>query len=222
MVVPGALPVPDQPPAVVRDVADEVLARPEFRQPPPGLLERVQDGLADLIDRVLGALGSGGVGAVVAWAVVAALVAVVVLLVVRVARTTRVGASGAGVAVSTRRRATTPEEWTARARRHDAAGEHREGLRCRYRALVAELARRGVADDIAGRTTGEERRAVARALPAAADDMTAATELFERIWYGGDPAGPAEAARFEDLSDAVRAVAPTAGTSRSGAVGAAP
>ena len=50
-----------------------------------------------------------------------------------------------------------PVNWRAEADEHRRDGRFREALRCRYRALVGDLARRGLIDEIPGRTTGEER-----------------------------------------------------------------
>ena len=85
-------------------------------------------------------------------------------------------------------------------------GRWAEGLRCRYRALVADLVRRGVIADQAGRTAGEYARDVAARQPEAAPSFAAATELFEAVWYGGAVTGPAEAERFRELDARVLAV----------------
>jgi hypothetical protein len=78
-------------------------------------------------------------------------------------------------------------------------------LRCRYRALVADLATRGLVDEIPGRTTGEYRRELASSLPSALDEFSGATDLFERAWYGEVPMGPDEHARFRSHADRVLA-----------------
>ena len=75
-------------------------------------------------------------------------------------------------------------------------------------ALVAELAGRGVLDDLPGKTTGEERVEVAQAMPSAGEQFREATTLFDDAWYGDAPTGPAEAARLKDLSQAVLEEAP--------------
>src|SRR4029450_4451834 len=60
----------------------------------------------------------------------------------------------------------------------------RAALRSRYRALAPDLASRGLVEEVPGRTAGEYRRQVGRALPEAATDFAGATELFEVAWYG--------------------------------------
>ena len=54
-----------------------------------------------------------------------------------------------------------------------------------------------------GRTPGEYRRDVARALPALADDFAGATELFERAWYGNEDTGRSENEQFRACADRV-------------------
>jgi hypothetical protein len=133
-------------------------------------------------------------------------VAVVVYLIMRfgrVARVPRAQGRPSEVMVELTR---TPSEWRAEAASLEAAGRWKEGLRCRHRALVAELVRLGAIPDQAGRTAGEYVRDVARSRPGAAAAMAAATELFDAVWYGDAPTGPTEAARFEALDAQVLAV----------------
>jgi hypothetical protein len=68
---------------------------------------------------------------------------------------------------------------------------------------VADLALRGVVDEVPGRTAGEYRREVDQALPDAAGDFAGATELFEVAWYGRADTGAQQAAHLRDLSDRV-------------------
>ena len=70
-----------------------------------------------------------------------------------------------GVVVDRRRE---PSNWRAEADAHRRAGRFRDALRCRYRALVGDLARRGLIDEIPGRTTGEERAQLHDVAPRAA------------------------------------------------------
>jgi hypothetical protein len=94
-------------------------------------------------------------------------------------------------------------DWLARARALERAGEWREALRWRYRALVHHLVASGVLDEVPGRTSGEHRILVAAAVPRAAGDFDAASRLFELAWFGRRPTGPAEASRFAELSERV-------------------
>ncbi len=96
-----------------------------------------------------------------------------------------------------------PADWLAEAAACEARGDWQAALRARYRALVAELARRGLVDEIPGRTTGEYRAEVAANLPLAAPEFSNATDLFELAVYGHAPTGPEDASRVRQLSDRV-------------------
>ena len=80
-------------------------------------------------------------------------------------------------------------------------------MRARYRALVADLAGRGVVDEIPGRTAGEYQAELGANLPAAAPPFAGATELFEGARYGQRPTASADAAHFRELADRVLQVA---------------
>jgi hypothetical protein len=100
----------------------------------------------------------------------------------------------------------TAAAWRAEAEVLEADGRWSEGLRCRYRALVADLVRRGTIPEQAGRTAGEYARDVSAREPELAPAFAAATELFEAVWYGGAATGPSEAERFRLLDGQVLGV----------------
>ncbi|MBI4883254.1 MAG: DUF4129 domain-containing protein [Actinobacteria bacterium] len=77
-----------------------------------------------------------------------------------------------------------PTNWRAEAEEHRRAGRFRDAVRCRYRALVGDLARRGLIDEIPGRTTGEERTQLHSVRPAAGVPFHIAADLFDGAWYG--------------------------------------
>lgn len=195
------LPEPDTDPAEVGRLADEVLARPEFQPEQKGLVERAFDWVGDTLGDLLDGLFTGGGNALLAWFILALIVGAVAFLAVRLGRTVR--ADHAGVEERRRPPRRPPVEWLREAEEHEAKGEWRAALRCRYRALVGDLVARQLIPDVPGRTTGEYRREVADAAPAAAGDFAGATELFELAWYGHRPTGPDENARFRDLADRV-------------------
>jgi hypothetical protein len=192
------LPKPTRPPDQVNRAIDRVLARPEYQHPGPSLLERVQRDVLDWIARVLSGVVGAGLGA---WIALAVILALVVLVLWRVAGgVTR--DPGQGVAVSSGR-LRPAADWRAEAEAHERAGEWRQAVRARYRALVADLAGRGLLQEIPGRTSGEYRAELGDALPVAASQFAGVTELFEGAWYGGRPTGAADAAHLRDLSDRV-------------------
>ena len=96
-----------------------------------------------------------------------------------------------------------PRDWRQDADRHRAAGRFRDALRCRYRALVGDLARGGVIDEIPGRTTGEERAQMADVVPVAAPAFDRAADLFDAVWYGDVPAGGDDVDVFAELERTV-------------------
>jgi hypothetical protein len=200
------LPIPSHTAEQARRAAREVLSRPEFQEPARPLLQRLRDDLFDFLGRLLARLLEGATGSPVGWLVVAIVVAVLVALTVRFARGVRrdpeVDADGFGVRGGRRR---TGADWRAEADALEAAGEWRRALRSRYRALVADLAARGLLDEVPGRTAGEYRSEVATNAPTAAGDFASATTLFEAAWYGGSPTDADDAATFRSLESRVLA-----------------
>lgn len=104
-----------------------------------------------------------------------------------------------------------PTDWRTEAEAHRRSGRYRDALRCRYRALVGDLARRGLIDEIPGRTTGEERVQLREVRPIAAASFDAAADLFDDAWYGHAAVDERDDDRFQALE---REVLVTAGTSR--------
>jgi hypothetical protein len=196
------LPRPTRPPGQVTRTVDRVLARPEYRHQGPSAVERIQRDVLDWLARVLSGVVGAGVGAWIALAVIVGLVAVVVWrLAGGVSRD-----ADRGVALSARR-LRPAADWRAEAEAHERAGEWRLAVRSRYRALVADLAGRGVLHEVPGRTAGEYRAELGDALPAASPEFAGATELFEGAWYGNRPTAAADAAHFRELADQVLEVA---------------
>lgn len=98
-----------------------------------------------------------------------------------------------------------PKGWRGEADEHRAAGRYRDALRCRYRALVGDLARRGLLDEIPGRTTGEERRQLRASAPDAVQFFREAADLFDGAWYGHVTVQAADDDRFQQLDREVLA-----------------
>jgi hypothetical protein len=187
----------------VRDAVREVFSRREFQQERPGLLTRIREWVFDQIARLLAEVLQGGRRNLVGLIVFSVLVAGVVFLIARFARTVQrdPGADVPSVRVGRR----TAADWRADAERYEAEGQWRDGLRCRHRALVADLATRGLVEEIPGRTAREYRDEVGDTAPVARDAFGGATELFELAWYAHAPTGPDESRRFRDLADRVLA-----------------
>jgi hypothetical protein len=200
------LPVPVQSPATSHDKAKQILAQPQFRKAQPGLVAQALRAIADGIAWVIAHLAASGSGAVVAWLVLGAVVGLIAVVAVRVGRTVQRVPERPELpaAIEVRR---TPGEWRSEAEAFEARGDWKEGLRCRYRGLVAELIAANLVRDLPGRTTGELRADLGSSLPDAQPDFSGAAELFERAWYGDRPTGAAESARFEQLASNVVAAA---------------
>jgi hypothetical protein len=98
-----------------------------------------------------------------------------------------------------------PVDWRREADAHRRAGLYRDSVRCRYRALVGDLARQGIIDEIPGRTTGEERAQLRVAAPAACATFDAAADLFDGAWYGRSDVVAADEERFRSLESDVLA-----------------
>jgi hypothetical protein len=192
------LPPPTRRPGQVTRAVHAVLARPEYRHPGPSLFSRFEHDALDWVARVLSGVVGAGVGAWIALAVIIGLVALVVWrLSSGVTRD-----PGRSVAISMAR-LRPAADWRAEAEAHERAGEWRQAVRARYRALVADLAGRGLLHEIPGRTAGEYRAELGDALPAASSQFAGVTELFEGAWYGNRPTGSVDAAHLRDLADRV-------------------
>jgi len=197
------LPVPERDPGEVRDTTRRVLRRAEYLPAQRTPLEVAWQWLLERLGILLGQLASGGAGALVGLALVLLILAAVAFVALRFSLgVTRDPAAAAALpAVPGRSGA----EWRAEAEAHERAGEWRQAVRCRYRALVADLAVRGLVDEIPGRTAGEYRGEVRRNAPLLADDFAGATELFELAWYARWPTGHDDAGRLRTLADRVLA-----------------
>jgi Domain of unknown function (DUF4129) len=197
----GELRVPVRDPDQVREVTREVLSRAEFRVPERSLLERAIDWVLEVIGRLLAALGGSGAGGIVGLLLLGLVLLGVGVLAARFSRGLTPSPEVAAAVPGGRRRSAA--EWRAEAEAHERTGAWREAVRSRYRALVADLAMRGVVEEVPGRTAGEYRREVGQTLPDAAGDFAGATELFEVAWYGRSDTGAKDAAHLRDLSDRV-------------------
>lgn len=200
---PETLPPPEATAEEIRSAADEILARREFQQPPRSLYQRALDELGERFGDLLELLVRGGRGAYMAWFVLALVLAGVSWLFLRGVqrdRTRRIRGAQDDVDVDVRRPAA---DWAAEAARHEAAGEWRQAVRCRYRWLIASLARAGVVEEVPGTTSGEYRSLVTSARPSTAEPIASATDLFERAWYGNEATTAEEASAFGEAAGRV-------------------
>lgn len=195
------LPDPEPSADQARRAADEILARPEYQEPPKSLLEKVTEWFGKQLEKLFSSF-TGGSGGGFAWVILALLVGAAIFLLSRVRggvfRRRRVEREPLfETAVEARR---SPIEWLAEADRLEAVGDWKAGLRARYRALVGGLIAEQILRDIPGRTTGEYRVEMRRVAVPVAVAFAEASDLFERAWYGDEPTGPVESRQFRKLA----------------------
>jgi hypothetical protein len=178
------LPVPARSGAAVRAMATRILAEQQFKQG-EDLWQRFLAWLGSLLDIQVPSYFGGGWALVVVLAVLVVAAAAVIFLTLRkgVPRRSR-RPRRTGVVVTEQDQELSAEQWRKEAERLAGEGSYREALRCRYRALVAELADRRLIDQVPGRTSGDYDRAVRALVPEAAEQFSSATRLFELCWYG--------------------------------------
>jgi hypothetical protein len=218
------LPEPERSPDAAVAEARSVLAEPPYR---PSWLERQFDAIGEWLSARLrdvlewftdrlpsgdggGVTGGGaGGGGAVGWILVAGLVVALAAVLVRAWLTrgqrTRRRRRDDDVTLTVAEARRPATGWLADAAAHEAAGRWKDALRCRYRALVAELHQRGALTEIPGRTTGEERRELADRLPEAVADFDPALTVFERAWYAAAPVAAADVADFAERAERVLA-----------------
>ena len=195
------LPPSEHDPEEVRDEIARILSQPEYREPPRPIFQRIMDWLSERAAELIADILGGGRAVVIGW-VISVVVAVVVLyLLIRFVMALRADPARREAAMADPRRP--PEDWAAEAERFEATGEWRQALRCRYRALVAQLAARGLVEEVPGRTAGEYRVEVAENLPSASQPFAAATLMFEEAWYGGADVDEVRHAQFRAAASEV-------------------
>lgn len=201
------LPAYEVDPDRVGGIVQEVLGRPGFQQPEPGLIERVRRAVLEALADLLGGLMTGGTADLIGWGVALLTTVVLIVLAVRFLRGT---SRGPGAAEGDRSEVDEPPEpsrWLREADRHARAGRIRQAARCRYRALLAELELRGILEDRPGQTVGEETADLRSTRPAVAVPFADAAELFQAAWYGPREPRPEDLDRLSGLCDRVLEVA---------------
>lgn len=199
------LPVRARNAAAVRASAQRILAERQFH---PGL--SIWQRVVNWLDRWHLSLG-GGLALNGSWlgylvlALLACLAAVVLTLAVRRGffRSLRSPAKPDGLTVSEDAELMTAAGWRRQADLLAAEGRYREALRCRYRALVAELAGSGVVEEVPGRTCGDYERLVGAAAPDVSPPFSRLTRVFELCWYGGEPSDAGGQRAFDEEAAAI-------------------
>ncbi len=189
----------------IRQKADEILARPEYQEAKPSLVERAFNWIVEKFSEALGGLaGSLPGGTVVGWFVVAIVLASLAYLVWKVypRGSTRVASDMVDPVIAQSERRVSRSTWLERAAAAEANGDWREATMARYRALVAGLIDRNELNDSPGATSGEYSRSFAggdrRSLA-----FRSVTRRFEDVWYGGAPVDEADPSAVRHADDEV-------------------
>jgi hypothetical protein len=181
--------------------AREELTRPVYQADEDPWVVRAARWLLEQINVLLDRVAAESPGGYLGLFVV--LVALVALAVVIRART----GSGARHA----RRSPTIEATSLTAAEHRAAavraaqtGRWAEAIRERIRALAGEVTEQGLVAERPGRTADELAAEVGAALPELAGELRAATEVFDAVWYGEQPADLAAYQLVAEVEDHIR------------------
>lgn len=196
---PDGLVDPDE----ARRTAEEILSRPEYREPQPSLLDRALEAITDFLGSSFAALTGSGAGSVIGLVITGLVLALALWLLLRALRSSWTGTGRIdGPALTQGTSAPDdPAVWDDEAERLAASGDHRGALRCRYQALVAALVRSGAVQDATARTPSEIRRELSGRRSELDPVLDAVTARFEAAWYGGHPVdAPAEQAFAADAA----------------------
>lgn len=213
-------PIPplEEDPQRVRDLADEITARGEYQPAPKSWVERffgwigdrIVDVLEFLFDRgapdVVNQDGGASIGEWWVYLFLGVVAAVALWLLWRSYFRHLGGRDKELPEVEVSTAASDDSEvgdWRDRARDYEAQGDYRNALRCRYRAVVADLVDRKVLYPTPGRTAGEHRFDVSEKKPVAAPEFDEVSDLFEETWYGGRNADAADTQRVAALGGTV-------------------
>jgi hypothetical protein len=179
----------------IRETTAQVLAGPDFADARPGVLDQAARWALDRVGELLAAIIAGGGGPLGLALLAVALVALGLIVASLVRRVRR----------DRGRPVPRPDGIGGR-----SAADWAAALRCRYRALLADLVAAGVLDEVPGRTARGYQRDVASAAPAATRPMREVTRAFEAAWYDRRPVDAADVAALRDAADAVRRRVPVA------------
>lgn len=189
--------------------AAEELARREYVEQRPGVLQRLLDWFLGLFDGAAGATGQGtGTLLAVVVGIVLVLVVVAVLVANRTLRRPRQATGGAVFGPS----AGTASSYRDAADAAATRGDWRTAVVERFRAVVRELEERAVLVPQPGRTADEAALEAARWLPGQTAALQAAARLFDDVRYGDGPADAAADASLRALDEQVRAARAAIGT----------
>lgn len=207
--VPGlAAEVPVVPDAdQAREWAREELADPIYHQR-PSLLNQAIDWIIEQLGKMFEAAGNVDVrlASVVLFVLLVVGVAIVLAVAGPVRRARRQRESVQVFADDDR----TAAEMRASADAFAAAGRWNEATLDRFRAILRSLEERAVLDERPGWTADEATAVAASVLPPCADDLRAASRLFDDVCYGDRAARPDDDAWLRGVDQRVQDARPVA------------
>lgn len=182
-------------PDEIRRKADDILARPEYREAEPGLVERAVNWLSQRLGEVFGSVvgnsGSGGyyLGYTVLLLALGAAGYIAWKVLPRSGDLRRPRATVTHESIPRTSRA----QWLARAAEAEAGGRWGEAVHARYHALTTGLADRSALPAAESTTSGEHRTAFAFNAAPQPDRVAVfdgVTDRYEHVWFGGRDAAP--------------------------------
>lgn len=210
-----APPVRWAPEPIGRDEAQELarreLEKPIYHRDDPSLLDRfldrLQEWIQDLLNRVPGPGGGGGSGSTIALIAIILLIAGLVALLLWQMRGRRNITSSRPALLET---PSTAKDHRAAAEAYAAAGRWPEAIRERLRAIARDLEERAVLDPRPGRTADELAAEAGTALPELAAELRTGVQIFDEVWYGDRPGGPDGYTTLKQLDERIRTARPRA------------
>lgn len=189
-----------------RELLIRELAKDEYQQAKPGLLEeilrRITDWFTDLVNSLQGA--SPNLGTL--FIVVAVLLVIgAAIWLVRPRRNARAAEAGQ---VFDADQVLSAEEHRRRAEAAAARGDWDESCTERFRAVVRSMEERVVLARQPGQTADEAARRIGPAFPALAADLLQAASVFDAVRYGKLPASEADARAAAQLDAQLQATRP--------------
>jgi hypothetical protein len=169
-----------------QQAAREELRKLEYHRDDPSLVSR----LLDWVSRRLDTLFSGSAGGSALLVLVVLIAAVVIFAIVRAGPPRAVARTGGSENDPLRPLASAYHRRLAASLA--AQGRHAEASREWLRALVQTIEERGILPAAPGRTGAATAREAGPLLPAAAEQMRAATRAFDEVWFGGRAATPGD------------------------------
>jgi Domain of unknown function (DUF4129) len=169
-----------------REAAARELADPVYAAAEPSFVDRTLRWLGRVIAELFTGVAVVAPGGLAGLAVLAVLVALVVVIVrLRTGRIARGARSRPEVFAGRPRSA---DEHRRAAELAAQRGDLAEAVRERFRAIVRELERRGVLEELSGRTVDEIATQAGLALPGRAPEFHTAARIFDEVVYGDRPA----------------------------------